>query len=254
VKIIKASLYFIAAFVLSSGVFLFGTHQLGLFDVKSIPVTIRDPIVPEKSTEKASVAGPAGMRSRIEAVVKPYLNRRIWQIDLKEINAAIVRDEWVKDVLISRIFPNGLRVEVSTKTPVALLVSPKGEMYPVVADGKILGSLNSDGLIDAPLLRGDGLFTNEGRRAKAVEFIAQLPDKGPLNRRNISEVMWSEDEGFSVSLMQPKTEVKLGEEKLQIKVLRVAQVMSYLSANRLKSRLVDASSGKKVLVRLRKTL
>ncbi|RYZ76327.1 MAG: hypothetical protein EOP05_05370 [Proteobacteria bacterium] len=77
-----------------------------------------------------------------------------------------------------------------------------------------------------------------------------------INKRNVSEIFWSKDDGYSLMLMQPKIEVKLGSDQLATKVLRVGQVMNYMSANQInglaKGQVIDASFSKKVLVRLRK--
>jgi hypothetical protein len=55
-----------------------------------------------------------------------------------------------------------------------------------------------------------------------------------------------------MTLIQPAVQVVLGEDSLNTKVERVAQVLNYLSAEQIKGRVIDASFSKKVLVRLRK--
>lgn len=235
------------------GHFLF--RDTGFFEVHRIPIAI-DGAMPEafprSRDSSGAAAGPNGVKARAEAVVRKFEGKSIWQIDIGSLKAALAKDEWVRDILISRSLPNALKVEVRAQIPIAVVVSAKGELLPVTAEGRLLGVLPAEVIPDAPLLRGESLVSNEGRRTRAIRFISELPERGPLSRKNVSEISWSEEEGFILTLMQPKTDVKFGDDKLSIKVLRVTQVLNYLSTNQLKSRVIDASFAKKVLVRLRK--
>jgi cell division septal protein FtsQ len=234
--------------VLVTGILLAFFHHLGLFQVASIPVEVQG-IDGAKPTSR----GPAGLQKRLELSLKKFANRKIWEVDLKQMNASVAADEWVKDVLISRSFPNHVLVSVTPKTTALVYLASKGDLIPVTEDGAMLSALASDSLPDVPVLRGEILATDTAARKSAIQFAMHLPEDGALNRRNISEIAWDKTEGFTLTLIQPKVEVKLGLDGLSMKVLRVAQVLNYLNANQLKGRVIDASFSKKILVRLRKT-
>ena len=248
-KTARRSLYFMTAFVLTSGVLFTFLRQLGLFEVKAIPVEI----VPGQPGEKNLAPEEQRLKDRLQSAVKSFAGKRVWDVDLGELRAAIAGDEWVKDVLISRAFPNEVRVRVRAKSAVLNLVSSDGHrLIPVTEEGLMLSPLAAGLVPDAPLLRGERFFEDVAKRREVVKLLRELPESGPLSRENISEIAWSSDDGFRLTLMEPKTEVKLGSELLELKALRAAQVVSYLSAHSLKSRVIDASFSKKVLVRLRK--
>lgn len=236
-----------AAFVLTAGVGLAFSQQMGLFVVGPVPVVV-------EATSETPVFRGSGLKERLAATVKPLSGKKIWEIDMTRLRASIAKDEWVKDVLISRSFPSAVKVKVTQKTPVLVLVGAKGEFAPVTEDGEILSSLPAGTLPDVPLLRGEGFKSREGqeRREKLVNFVMGLPEKGVLTRRNISEITWNNEDGITLTLIQPRVEVKLGDDRLDLKVLRVTQVLNYLAAHQLKERVIDASFSKKVLVRLRK--
>jgi hypothetical protein len=106
--------------------------------------------------------------------------------------------------------------------------------------------------LDLPIVRGEKLATDESSRQKLIEFINSLPSTGMLSKSNIAEISYSKDEGYTLFLINTKAEVKLGDERVSVKIARVSQVLDYLAANNLKGRVIDASFSKKVLVRLRK--
>lgn len=264
VKLVRRLIYFSTAFVLTSGALLAFFHHMGLFYVNGIPVEVAggadSPVM-----RNSPGAGPE-LQSRIKETVRRFDKLKIWEVNLGDLKAAIVKDEWVKDVHISRAFPNELRVMVKPREPVLVLLTNSSSsvssasghgadvpsMLPITEDGRLLSALPADALPDVPLLRGDGFATDVKLREKAVRFISLLPESGLVSRKNVSEVSWTPEEGFSLTLINPKVEVKLGEERIELKVMRVSQVLNYLSNNHLKGRVVDASFSKKVLVRLRK--
>lgn len=253
-RLVRRLIYFSAAFTLTAGAVVTFLHQRGRFTVAEIPIRIRD--TNEEIAVRGRPATASEMRKRLEKATEPFIAKRIWEIDLDRVKASIIRDEWVEEALISRSFPNGLNVEVRPKTPVLILVNGSGEFRPVVNDGGLLSPLAAGDLPDVPLLRGEVFINGEGlaKRASAAELLLSLPGTGALSRSNVSELTWAPDDGYVLTLIEPRTEVKLGEGRrdLMLKVQRVNQVLNYMSGNELEGRVIDASFSKKVLVRLRK--
>jgi cell division protein FtsQ len=246
--------FFICAFILGSGVLLVFLHQTGLFEVKSVPIELVSNVAGEKPGQhsRGSSILESRLKERLEASLKPLSGKRVWEIDINDLRTALSRDEWVKDVLISRSLPNEVRVRVRPKLAAFIFVNTRGDFIPVTDEGNFLKPLTAGMLPDVPFLRGEVFAQDLARREAAVKIILSLSSQGPLSRRNISELGWTNEDGYSLTLISPKVEVKLGDDQLDLKALRVAQVLNYLSANDLKGRVIDASFSKKVLVRLRK--
>ena len=249
---------FLAVFILSSGAIFVLVNHTEFFKITGIPVEL---ISSTSDSGRAQSQGIAekNLQQRLSSLLQDYRGKRVWEVDLVRVRASLVRDEWVKDVLISRTFPNEVRVLVRPKTVALIFVSKQNQFLPVVEDGSFLAPLitaqNAEvlaGLPDVPLLRGEIFAQETARRLEVVKFIAGLAERGPMGVGNISEIGWSSDDGYMLTLIQPKIEVKLGEERVDLKALRVAQVLNYLTVNSLKGRVIDASFSKKVLVRLRK--
>jgi cell division septal protein FtsQ len=242
----------VVAFVLTGGVLLGFSKKSGLFVVGQVPIKIES----ASESDQSSVFNKSGLHERLQSTVRPLSGKKIWEIDMSALRAAIASDEWVKDVLISRTFPSAMKIRVTQKNPILVLVSGKGEFSPITEEGEILSSLPAGNLPDVPLLRSEGLGKDEAeierRRMQIVNFVMALPAKGVLTRKNISEISWNHDDGINLTVIQPRVEVKLGDDRPELKILRVTQVLNYLAQHQLKERVIDASFSKKVLVRLRK--
>lgn len=245
-KHFRSILIFVLAFVVTGGALAAFFREAGLFQVRSIPVEVLG------VSASRDVPGPMGLKLRAEKSIARFAKKKIWEVDLGAMKATLAKDEWVKDVTISRSLPNGVKVKIEPKAAALILVGAKGELLPIAEDGARLAAIPADAIPDVPLLRGEVFGNDSNKRKEAISFVSELPANGPVSRRNLSEVAWSKDEGYSVMLMQPKVEVKFGDDVSAMRVLRVTQVLNYMSAHELKGRVVDASFSKKVLVRLRK--
>jgi cell division protein FtsQ len=243
--------FFTIAFVLGTGALFAFLYHMGLFEVRAIPVELVSGQTDSAHPSSQGVADKK-LQGRIESVVQDLRGKKIWEIDLSKMRAAIANDEWVKDVLISRVLPNQVRVLVRSKEISLLYLNKHNEFFPVTDGGAFLSMLPRGAMPEVPVLRGEIFVKEPQRRAEMIKFVRSLADNGPMGMHNVSEVGWASDDGYTLTLIQPKVEVKLGEEKLDLKAMRVAQVLNYLSANNLKGRVIDASFSKKVLVRLRK--
>jgi cell division protein FtsQ len=255
-KHLRSVLIFSAAFILVTGLLLAGAKKTGFFNVMDIPVSILEESTGANNAGApvtAQAAASSGLQNRLEKLVSQFEKRRIWEVDLSRMKQAVLGDEWVQDVLISRSFPNQINVRVRPKTAVLVWVNPvRAGFSPITRDGALLSALQPELLPDVPLLRGEAFAKDIGKRKKAIDFAMMLPTTGAVSRRNVSEIAWSYEEGFLVTLVQPKIEIRFGENQLEIKIARVAQVLNYLTSHQLKGRVIDASYQKKVLVRLRK--
>lgn len=252
---------FFSSFLLAGAAGYGLMQHMGMFELTTVPVQMVSADADEADGSAVGKTVPSHqariveqLKSRLEVALVRLRGKRIWEVDIGEVRASISKDEWVKDVLISRGFPNSLRILVRPKSAAVILVGKQGEFRPVTEDGEILKPLEAGLAPDVPLLRGE-VFASEKepkRRMDVVKFVSGLSDRGPMSAQNISEIGWSADDGYTLVLIQPKVEIKLGEDRLDLKAMRVAQVMNYLSTNSLKGRVIDASFSKKVLVRLRK--
>lgn len=227
-------------------------RESNLFRVRQIPVKISTEIDETQEPFRADPATVVALRERLKGKLKVFKNQKIWEIKITDIKRALGADEWVQNLRVTRSFPNRLEVEITPRAAVFLITNSKGKLAPVAADGSLLNPVSSSILPDVPVLKAEKVLSDKSLRTKAIEFAKQLPKEGPLSLDNMSELSWSQNEGFVASLLASKATVILGEDKVAMKVARIEKILDYLTANELNSRVIDASYSKKVLVRLRK--
>ena len=183
--------------------------------------------------------------------IKKAEGRRVWEVSLKELRNLVQKDRRVKNVAIHREFPSAVKVEIETYSPVLAFLDSDGKMYPVATDATLLPAVSSQEGFDVPILRGEGVRENIEVREAAIQLLSHAPESGGISRKSISEIVYDKNNGFKVFLAGANTEVRLGDTDFGLKVSRVAKVLSYLENQNIKSRVIDASFSKKVVVRAR---
>ena len=94
----------------------------GFFDVAKIEV---------RGTERAA---PADIRRVVEMQTE---KSGVWNADLPGIKEKIEKMQFVRSVAVSRVLPNGIRVQVFERVPQALVRTPSGNML-VDSDGTVI--------------------------------------------------------------------------------------------------------------------
>lgn len=234
-------------------------HQLGFFVVEDLKIQIASG--GSAQLVQGTDGAPEMIRKRIDKQVSAALGLDIWKIDLERIEAIVRSEEWIEAFAITRVLPNRIQLRIQTHRPLAVLHDGK-KFRPVVQRGQLLSSLPSGQAFDLPLLRGERFAKRPEARGRVVDLLSQLPNQGALRAENISEIRESPEEHIIMSLIEPVLEVRLGAdqavpadrwtEHLLGKAVRVNRVVEYLSQENLRGRVIDATYGKKVLVRLRK--
>jgi cell division protein FtsQ len=112
--------------------------------------------------------------SRISADEIEVLTRRaaaktgVWRADLSAISTELERLPGVRRAVVSRVLPDGLRVRVTERVPVAVVRTSAGHFFWVDDDGVALGEMKNTDSVPSFFIRGwneDG--TEEARKDNA---------------------------------------------------------------------------------------
>jgi cell division septal protein FtsQ len=234
--------------VLSLGVYL-ALNQSSVFAIRAIPLEWNGRLDRGRMELEIGREIEASIGVRFSNV----MGKRPWEVDLEMLGRSIRSLPWVSDARVQRVFPDRITVSIIPKRPLAVIVTGKtkgsfnSSLRPVSYDGELMAEWKSNTVPDVPFLRGEAFVTDPALRARAVELIRALPDEGVLSRSNIAEISWAP--GFSLLLLSPRTEIKLGETEIETKIIRVAHVLNYLSTQGKKAPIIDSTSVKKVVVR-----
>jgi cell division septal protein FtsQ len=194
-------------------------------------------------------------REEIRADVLRLSNAGVWQSDLEAIAADLRSLPWVREAVVTRVLPSGLRVRVTERAPRVIARTSAGKLVWVDDDGVMLGAA-SPGEQDF-FVRGleeahtdEALKQNRERVKAALELSSEWESAG-LSRR-VSEVNLEDLRDVRVQLAGDDSgvEVRLGRDDL---VKRFRQALEVLDAQRQTPRgpfitYVDVSQGKRAII------
>ncbi|HWW75191.1 MAG TPA: FtsQ-type POTRA domain-containing protein, partial [Pyrinomonadaceae bacterium] len=182
-------------------------------------------------------------------------NAGVWQADLEVISNELKTLPWVRDAVVTRVLPGGLRVRVTEREPRVIARTSAGKLVWVDDDGVSLGAASpGDGDF---FVRGmeesradDAVKRNRERVQAALELSRDWAAAG-LSRR-VSEVNLDDLRDVRVQLSgnDADVEVRLGKEEF---AKRFRQALEVLDAQRSTPRgpyvtYVDVSQGKRAVV------
>jgi cell division septal protein FtsQ len=194
-------------------------------------------------------------REDVRAAVMRLSNAGVWQADLEVIANELKTLPWVRDAVVTRVLPGGLRVRVTEREPRIIARTSAGKLVWVDDDGVSLGAASpGDGDF---FVRGveesraeDALKRNRERVRAALELSRDWSASG-LSRR-VSEVNLDDLRDVRVQLSgeDAAVEVRLGKEDF---AKRFRQALEVLDAQRATARgpyvtYVDVSQGKRAVV------
>jgi len=104
---------------------------------------------------------PAG--DKVESAASRYLSANLLALDTSRLASEIKSLSWIRDARIRKVFPSTLRIEVTVRTPLAVL--DRGLLFLVDGDGVLLAPADGGDIARWPLLTDRGQF-QEDYRAK----------------------------------------------------------------------------------------
>ena len=192
-------------------------------------------------------------KSALDEQFKTFKGQFTWDVPLRAVLDIAEKDKRVKSVSIYREFPSRIRMVIEPHTPILAFLSKDNKIYPIATDATLLPSLPQREAPDMPLVRGEELKEDARLREIAIELFNSVPIEGPLQKKTVSEIVYSKKDGFKVFVSGATAEVKLGDADFGPKISRVQKVLSYLDSQNIKGRVIDARFSKKVVVRVRNT-
>lgn len=228
---------------------LFITFTL-LFLTAAVLAVLRSDLtrVRELSIQGASPA----VANRLSRTLSFTLERKIWDITVQDIADKVKSDSWIESVEVQRQFPSTLLIQVVERKPFAVLGNKKGRFKLVDQDNNIIDVAKNDDLTRLPILMGKAFVEKVDLRKAGLDLLKTLPEEGILSLKDVSDVEYKEDRGFSITLMKSGITIELGKENLPLHIDRARRVVQYLDQNNINATRVDADYAKKVLVKVRK--
>ena len=181
-----------------------------------------------------------------------------WAIDLKTIEKTIDQNVFFEEVSVNRKLPDGLKIKIIEKRPVALLkikdsflcIDPEGLVLPSTP-GKLYNlpvlSGNFKGEIGVGHLAG-GSLVKEG-----LFFLLSVLHDRPRMYNSISEVVVGQSGGLVLYTSQFGVQVNIGNEKIDQKIRCLEAILNELTSNKelSKTQYIDLNFDGQVVVGMR---
>lgn len=198
---------------------------------------------------------PLDAHEIIDIAKVPVETTNLFSLKMDGIRNRLLAQPWIKGVTISKRFPQTVSILVDFRKPVAIHQAATGALSYVDEDGKPFVSINLKADANLPLVVGFtpdqiplalGMIRDWSKYKLDTDFI-------------LSSVEMSSDRRIRMMVTYPlkdrtgRTWVELGSgygNDVEALLLRVREVMTYLSQNGIEARQVFADLGKKIVVRI----
>ena len=221
---------------------LYRMESHGFFDLDHIEITLED------APAKAAFLKP--LVDQLDRRLEAERGRSLWRLDAGKLSREIGNLNWVEGHSLARTWPRGLVVKIKPRPVKALYLTKENIFIPVIREGQMLDPVDPKLAPDVVILDGEAFRKREDLRRKAVSMMDEIPESGTFSRKTISEIRWSNKDGFMMRMVRTGLEVKIGDDHMALKAARVSQVIDYLNARNLSAQSLDANLSKKVLVKL----
>jgi cell division protein FtsQ len=167
-KIVVAILIVIAAIVGYRA-----AASASMFEVKTIDVTGTSRTSPEE----------------IQSLTRRALSTTgVWRADLAAVSNELSRLPGVRRAVVTRVLPDGLRVRITERSPVAVVRTLAGHFVWVDDEGVVLGEMKPDDQMPAFFIRGwDEDGSEEARKENAARVQKYLELSRSWSAENLSE-------------------------------------------------------------------
>jgi len=202
--------------------------------------------------EESQEALLVSLKPELVDTISSLKGKNIWALGLSKIRGQLLDQPWVKEVELSRQFPNKIHSIIKLHSPSLLFLDRKNRIYPILENGEKLPQIRATMAPVAPILRNNNILKDRKALQKLIGLFLEVPSIGALSKENIESVDYNSVTGLTLRLVKGNLIVHLGEKNIQTKALQVLRVTDYLESQKQNARVIDASFTKKVLVRLRK--
>ncbi len=174
---------------------------------------------------------------QVRAAAGASVNTSLIVIDTERIAASVsTADRWIKNVAVSRQWPDRLVIEVSEYRPYALIASAGQEGNRLVyldRDGTPFLQAEAGMDLDYPVVTGLEQETDDDRRRESLHdplsFLQLVAANNPnLPAQSVSEIHVDDEEGLIVYLVEHPFPIFFGSGEIGQKYTRLRQVLEVL--------------------------
>jgi hypothetical protein len=180
------------------------------------------------------------------------------QLSGSELRRRVLKERWIGDVTVEKVFPTRIQVRVQTRDPIAVVQWAGGSLAYLDEAGETFGEFDFEIASDLPLLSG-AKPQDRAALQKNAEFLMAWK-RSKLNVFcQISQLLWKEEGVLEAVVSFPQAgggvrrlSIDLGQEfdtRSASHFHRLERVLKTISARGIPARAVVFADGKKIVVR-----
>ncbi|HEY3488503.1 MAG TPA: FtsQ-type POTRA domain-containing protein [Candidatus Deferrimicrobiaceae bacterium] len=192
-------------------------------------------------------------RDEVWGTLKGAPQGNIWRLSTRDIGRRLREHPWVQDVSVRKAFPDTLIVRITERRAVAMINSDT--LWYVDAGGTIFKRLSAYDPKNFPIITGfdrrelastEDVVTRQNLK-RTIDLL-KVAESGPLGR-NISEIHFDAQEGFTLVTRDNGLQLKLGTVDLKDAVRRIDSAIPKLAGIGPGSGVVDLKTDGRIFIR-----
>lgn len=179
----------------------------------------------------------------------------ILTLDMKGLRERLGRHPWIEKALIRRVFPDGIRIVIRERHPLAV-IPLGGRNYYVDEQAVLFDQVKEIGKGTYPILKGltrEELEKGEGKARRllqtALRFLKLSQGNEILPYESISEITLDRAIGLLVYTADRKTEFRMGFDHFEEKLQRLSRIWPVIQSMEIAS--IDCTVPRKIIVNKR---
>ncbi|MBS1959620.1 MAG: FtsQ-type POTRA domain-containing protein [Bdellovibrionales bacterium] len=200
----------------------------------------------------------------VEALLQlPKGNTNLFELDLKPIETRLLKQPWIKGVILGKQFPGQISVQVIERKPVALVNSgspdSQGKIFYLEEDGTLFDERSVTYARELPILSGFSA-QNKELLQRLSSFVSTWFDPSKLPGLKLSALSFDAKLGLRAIIVYPmknkqwmRSVLELGlnvEEAALVPQERLKRVLDYLADKSMTASKIWLGDGKKIVVKI----
>lgn len=218
-----------------------------LFKLKSIAV------------EPLSQGYPLSSEQVLQMAKVQIGSQSLFDFNMKPIEARLVKNPWVKGVVIGKQFPDTISLRIVEREPIALLNESRGKVVYLESDGTVFEDSSIVYSKDLPILQGFSV-KDEVMMKQLHSLMFEWFKEGNFPGLKLSSLSYDSKMGLRAVVVYPlkngqfmRPVIELGlnlDEALLITQSSLRKVFEYLSGKSLPASKIWLGNGKKIVVKM----
>jgi len=189
----------------------------------------------------------------------PVDKQSLFELNMKPIEARLLKHPWVKGVVIGKEFPNTISLKIVERSPIALVTESHGKVLYLESDGTMFEDHSIVYSKDLPILQGF-VIQNLETMKQVRELLFDWFQESHFPGLKVSSLSYDEKLGLRAvvsyplkngQLMRPVIELGLSlDEAITISQASFKKVLEYLASRSLPASKIWLGDGKKIVVKM----